>query len=163
MTHRHLQRLTTVVLCMIIVAGCVGVPFVGATTPEQAAQRTVPRVDGKPLAVTVAGKRPLPNGDVIVLYHADGVMPDGQATALFGYSVATREGFGWITNGIGTSGGPLPPASDFVNYSSGSSNTGGISEAILYGETLVPDVLAVEATFDNGKLCAIQQLTTCLC
>jgi len=140
-----------VVLCSVVLAGC-GVPFVGAMTPEQAALRNgAMLVDGQQLQPQIAGKRQLPNGHIIVLYRADMVEADGQATYLFGYSLVQRQGVGWGSGSGGAGGGPKPTVDQLVNLGSGSSMDGRTTYALVYGETLTPDVVAVEATFDNGQ------------
>lgn len=91
-----------------------------------------------------------PYDQMIVLYRPNPAEPDGQPMKLFGYSMVKRQGLGqhwWRCGG----GSDVPPASSFVDFGSGSSSDGRTSEAILYRQTLAPEVIAVEATFDNGQ------------
>lgn len=139
------------VLCVLLLSGC-GVPFVGTWTPEQAAQQAAVGIGGKPATIDIAGKRQLSNGKIAVLYRSNTTTPDGQPIKVFGHTIVERAGLGWTSNGGSAGGGPdLPPASQLVNMSFGGGSSGTQSHAILYGETLTPDVVAVEATFDNGQ------------
>ncbi len=110
---------------------------------------------------------------VIVLYSAlcptnDGASHNGSNDAkalmqpVFGHKVMRRNGNTWQVSSTGSYGVETAsvPSEQFVTYGiSRSQNQSAFTRAsvneehyaILYGQVLQPKVLAVEATFDNGK------------
>jgi hypothetical protein len=74
---------------------------------------------------------------------------------IFGYRLAQRQGMHWQLNGKGSFGSitPFPEAKKLVEYGIGQpKHKAREPYTIVYGQTLTSKVVAVEATFDNGKL-----------
>ena len=138
-------------LCVVLLAGC-NLPAVGALSPEQAAQQMARGPGGKPDPTQMLGRRTLANGTVIVLHHSTHTNPDGQQANMLGYTVVERAGLNWQPDTSGALGGTPPPASDFVSYDNGLANDSQGDFPIMWGETLAPEVVAVEARFSNGEI-----------
>ncbi len=101
---------------------------------------------------------------VIVLYSAFCPAANAKTPTLqiFGHKVVQRNGMAWQVSGSGSYGtekGAAPPPEQLVEYGIGRSPSQADGNApssqpytILYGRVLKPKVVAVEATFDNGKI-----------
>jgi hypothetical protein len=140
-----------IALCSLLLAGC-GVPFVGNLTPEQAAAQMHRSPDGKPQPVTTLGQRALPSGNRVVIYRSkEATPPDGKVMDWLGYAEVERSGLGWQPRSGGAQTVDAAPVGTFVQYGTGSNGGEPNSPVFVYGERLVPEVLAVEATFDNGQ------------
>ena len=145
-----------VALCALLLAGCGGLPLVGGLTPEHAARHGVVKPDGQPLPLTILGQRILTNGSLVVVYHFERPTPQGNVIQVLGYKEVVRGGAGWHSREAGAqdeSNGPTDPMIAFGRASKDGGATDGDPNkpVFVYGERLVPDVRAVEATFDNGE------------
>ncbi|HEY9894819.1 MAG TPA: hypothetical protein V6D34_05295 [Candidatus Sericytochromatia bacterium] len=98
---------------------------------------------------------------VIVLYSAFCPTSDG-AQQVFGHKVVKRNGMTWQVSGSGSYGAEneSAPSARLVEYgishasTQHPTNTAAKNEepyTLLYGRALKPQVVAVEATFNNGK------------
>lgn len=101
---------------------------------------------------------------VIVLYSA--LCPTNNAKTgmrpVFGHKIVKRNGATWQVSGSGSYGSESEsaPSEQLVEYSVSRSSNQRISSisphseeayTVLYGRVFKPNVVAVEATFDNGK------------
>jgi hypothetical protein len=149
-------------LVALTTSGCALSSFL-TVAPKSVVERTVScPTKAKPKAerLKVLSTQPLSQG-VIVLYSAFCPTNDG-AQQVFGHKVVRRNGMTWHVSGSGSYGAENEPAPSarLVEY--------GISHALtqrptttaaqneepytlLYGRALKPQVVAVEATFNNGK------------
>ncbi len=81
---------------------------------------------------------------------------DGNVIALLGYAEVARGGAGWHARARGAQDENDGPTDPLIAFGRASKDGGGTdsdpnSPVFVYGERLVPEVLAVEATFDNGE------------
>lgn len=154
MTAQITHRAFVVVLSLVLLAGC-SVPLVGTLTPEQAARQSLSAPGGDPSSFRLASTRTLPSGKVVVLYYATHTLPSGNLIDTFNYTVLERASVGWqsVAGGGGDSGKGRP-AAELVKYGTGGGSLGMITErfAMVDGEALAPEVVAVEATFDTGQV-----------
>lgn len=94
----------------------------------------------------------------IVLFRAlCPTVKDGRSVMqrILGYKLVQRQGIHWQLSGKGNFGSttPLPEAKKLVEYGIGQPKPKiGNVYTIVYGQTLTQKVVAIEATFDNGKL-----------
>jgi hypothetical protein len=143
-------------LCALLLVGCGGLPANGGLTLEQVARQGVVRPDGQPLPLTILGQRALPNGSQVVVYHFERPTLDGDVIELLGYREVARWGPGWQAREAGAQDENKGPTDPLIAFGR-ASNDGGATDGdphkpvFVYGERLVPEVLAVEATFDNGE------------
>ena len=96
---------------------------------------------------------------VIVLYSA--LCPDGRKSSLksvFGHKVVKRSGINWQVSGSDNYGTEdtiytlSKPSEQLVEYGISQSLNQRDRYTILYGRALKKRVVAIEATFDNGKI-----------
>ncbi len=146
-----ITRFLMFALCAVLLAGC-SLPYRGAQTPEQAVQQSQVGPGGKPMPMDLLGRRTLANGTVIVLHRSTHAHPDGQQFDMFGYTLVDRIELGWQTGSSGGYGGDMSPPIPFVAYGSGATFSNGRDLPIVWGETLLPEVAAVEARFSNGAI-----------
>lgn len=62
-----------------------------------------------------------------------------------------QDGLKWQPLSGGGFGGTKPPASEFVSYQDDLARDNNDKFPLVWGETLTPEVLAVEARFSDGK------------
>jgi hypothetical protein len=155
MLRQRLIRTSLFALCAVLLAGCGGLPLVGLT-PEQAARQGVVKPDGQPLPLMMLGQRALPNGSLVIVYQFERATLEGGVIQMLGYKEVARGGAGWQSREAGAqdeSTGPTDPMITFGRASKDGGPTDGDPNkpVFVYGARVVPDVLAVEATFDNGE------------
>lgn len=148
----HTPPILLLVSVCVVLTSCT-VPTFANRSPQAAAQRgaqtgRAPLTNYEPLA-----QRDIGNGLVVVVHrYVEAATPERPATPWFGYGVAEQTDNGWFSPSSGAVGlDPPPPAGNLVMHSIG--YTGYQTDrSFIYGETLAPEVAAVEATFNTGQI-----------
>ncbi|MDJ0734268.1 MAG: hypothetical protein QNJ47_09365 [Nostocaceae cyanobacterium] len=104
----------------------------------------------------ILGSRDWSRGKIVV-YEAicRSKDPSQPSMQLFGHQIFVRSLFRWQFISGGTSGSSLnaqPSPKQLVDYSSGSGGSGNYQRAVVSGRILNPEVTAVIAIFNNGRI-----------
>jgi hypothetical protein len=159
-----LSRPVVIVLLALLLSGCAGESKV-APTPEEAVRQHILTAIGSQAepakTVQILGQRQFADGMLVVSRYGLPGANQGAADAILSADLAVRQEQGWVVSLTGggweMSGGgtgdsaPGQWGEQWLSYRLGSTNRPTGREAFFYGQTLAPQVAAVEATFSNGQ------------
>jgi hypothetical protein len=129
------------------------VPTFSNRSPQAAVQRGLQIGRASITKHELLGQRDIGNGLVVVVHrYVEAATPERPATPWFGYGVAQQTDNGWFSPGTGAVElAPPPPAGNLVIHGVG--YTGYQTDTrFVYGQTLAPEVTAVEALFNTGQV-----------
>ena len=142
-------------LAALVVGACVGLSLVGGSrgvlplpiSPKGAARAESPCGALPPRSFRTATRTSQGESAVFIVAECY-----GQPGAQLGWFFLMRDGMFWMTNG----GGCCENTADHrqvgpVEYAGGGRSDGRDTQAVVYGRVVEPEVVAVEAVFDNGR------------
>jgi hypothetical protein len=134
-------------LALSALAGCGG--LAGAASPEAAVLRDAAR---RPEQMQILGVRHFGDHAVVLYSSQTRDANSGAIHHLLGYSFVARSATGWRAENHGAMGSDRPPdPADILDLGVGTTQTNSGTRTVVYGRALVPEIVAVEALFDDGR------------
>ena len=139
-------RTLVLVLALSSLGGCGAVG--AAATPETAVQRAQRELQ----QLQIVGVRHFGDYAVVLYTGQQRKGAGGDVQRMLGYSFVARTASGWRAENSGAFGSTAPPDPAMkLSIGSGTTQTDTERRTIVYGQALDPAIVAVEATFDDGR------------